>query len=165
MKKCRFFYLLQFKPCNFYYNANALNVVSLHDLFSSFLTNLDAAWDRSSPSPSLRSTTSYYTSDSARSTPQTSPACRRRQPPLPLPKPITTGGRSRRQIFEHSSSLGSSARSLVSPNRSLGSPSRSISPATSDHSSKGMQMFLRQMEKLSRYSDDEGSCHALHDPV
>ncbi|CAG2186928.1 LDB3 [Mytilus edulis] len=114
---------------------------------------------------SLWSTTSCYTSDSARSTPQTSPACRRRQPPLPLPKPITTGGRSRRQIFEHSSSLGSSARSLVSPNRSLGSPSRSISPATSDHSSKGMQMFLRQMEKLSRYSDDEGSCHALHDPV
>ncbi|XP_063444226.1 uncharacterized protein LOC134724854 isoform X4 [Mytilus trossulus] len=119
------------------------------------LRHRDAAWDRSSPSPSLWSTTSCYTSDSARSTPQTSPACRRRQPPLPLPKPITTGGRSRRQIFEHSSSLGSSARSLVSPNRSLGSPSRSISPATSDHSSKGMQMFLRQMEKLSRYSDDE----------
>ncbi|XP_052069185.1 uncharacterized protein LOC127708370 isoform X5 [Mytilus californianus] len=118
------------------------------------LRHRDAAWDRSSPSPSLWSTTSCYTSDSAKSTPQTSPAIRRRQPPKPLPKPMTTG-RSRRQIFEHSSSLGSSARSLVSPNRSLGSPSRSISPATSDHSSKGMQMFLRQMEKLSRYSDDE----------
>lgn len=128
-------------------------------MYSSFLTSLDAAWDRSSPS--LWSTTSCYTSDSARSTPQTSPAIRRRQPPKPLPKPLMLG-RSRRQIFEQSSSLGSSARSLVSPSRSIGSPSRSLSPATSDHSSKGMQMFLRQMEKLSRFSDDEGSCLAMH---
>ncbi|XP_078318292.1 uncharacterized protein LOC111118302 isoform X11 [Crassostrea virginica] len=99
----------------------------------------DSSWDRSSPS--LWST-SYVTSDSARSSPVTSPALRRRQhlpkpkpPPKPKPLPIT-GSRSLPEG-------GDPPGYFTTPSASPGS------------SSKGLDLFFRQMEKISKLGSDE----------
>ena len=102
-------------------------------------SSVDSSWDRSSPS--LWST-SYVTSDSARSSPVTSPALRRRQhlpkpkpPPKPKPLPIT-GSRSLPEG-------GDPPGYFTTPSASPGS------------SSKGLDLFFRQMEKISKLGSDE----------
>ncbi|XP_061181925.1 uncharacterized protein LOC133190361 isoform X2 [Saccostrea echinata] len=100
----------------------------------------DSSWDRSSPS--LWSSMSNYTSDSVRSTPVSSPANQRRQfpkpkpPPKPKSKPIPiTGSKSLPDV--------DSMSNFTTPSASPGS------------SSKGLDLFFRQMEKISKLSSDE----------
>ncbi|XP_033746573.1 uncharacterized protein LOC117331777 isoform X4 [Pecten maximus] len=90
----------------------------------------DTAWDCSSPS--LWST-SYYTSDSNLSTPQTSPGSQRRFLARNAPKPMPVAARP-----SH----------LNAQNRGPGSEHR-------DAKSRGMEMFLKQMEKLAKIGDDD----------
>ncbi|XP_060066917.1 uncharacterized protein LOC132547177 isoform X3 [Ylistrum balloti] len=90
----------------------------------------DTAWDCSSPS--LWST-SYYTSDSNLSTPQTSPGSQRRYLARHAPKPVSVTARPSQKMAQ---------------NRGPGSEHR-------DAKSRGMEMFLKQMEKLAKIGDDD----------
>ncbi|XP_069125566.1 uncharacterized protein [Argopecten irradians] len=90
----------------------------------------DTAWDCSSPS--LWST-SYYTSDSNLSTPQTSPGSQRRFLARHAPKPMPATARPSQ---------------LNALNRGPGSEHR-------DAKSRGMEMFLKQMEKLAKIGTDD----------
>ncbi|XP_021361679.1 uncharacterized protein LOC110455709 isoform X3 [Mizuhopecten yessoensis] len=90
----------------------------------------DTAWDCSSPS--LWST-SYYTSDSNLSTPQTSPGLQRRYLARNAPQPVPVTARR-----SHVNAQG----------RGPGSEHR-------DAKSRGMEMFLKQMEKLAKIGDDD----------
>ncbi|XP_062604547.1 sorbin and SH3 domain-containing protein 1-like isoform X22 [Saccostrea cucullata] len=100
----------------------------------------DSSWDRSSPS--LWSSMSNYTSDSVRSSPVSSPAIQRRPfpKPKPLPKPKSkpipiTGSKSLPEV--------DSMSNFTTPSASPGS------------SSKGLDLFFRQMEKISKLGSDE----------
>lgn len=102
-------------------------------------SSIDSSWDRSSPS--LWSS-SYYTSDSARSSPVTSPAIQRRHfpkpkpPPKPKSKPIPiTGSKSLPDV--------DSLSNFTTPSASPGS------------SSKGLELFFRQMDKISKLGSNE----------
>ncbi|KAK3090212.1 hypothetical protein FSP39_010097 [Pinctada imbricata] len=89
-------------------------------------------------SPSVWSTTSYYTSDSARSSPAHSPALGRRPKPKPPPKP--------------------KVKPVAPPSGKHDTPSpsttRSASPASST-ASKGLDLFFRQKEKISKLGTDD----------
>ncbi|XP_052686714.1 sorbin and SH3 domain-containing protein 1-like isoform X32 [Crassostrea angulata] len=99
----------------------------------------DSSWDRSSPS--LWST-SYYTSDSARSSPVISPAIQRRHLPKPAPPPKP---KSKPIPIMGSKSLpeADTLSNFTTPSASPGS------------SSKGLDLFFRQMEKISKLGSDE----------
>ncbi|XP_065921672.1 sorbin and SH3 domain-containing protein 1 isoform X31 [Magallana gigas] len=102
-------------------------------------STIDSSWDRSSPS--LWST-SYYTSDSARSSPVISPAIQRRHLPKPAPPPKP---KSKPIPIMGSKSLpeADTLSNFTTPSASPGS------------SSKGLDLFFRQMEKISKLGSDE----------
>lgn len=112
-------------------------------LFYVVCSTIDSSWDRSSPS--LWST-SYYTSDSARSSPVISPAIQRRHLPKPAPPPKP---KSKPIPIMGSKSLpeADTLSNFTTPSASPGS------------SSKGLDLFFRQMEKISKLgSDEQGRC-------
>lgn len=102
-------------------------------------STIDSSWDRSSPS--LWST-SYYTSDSACSSPVISPAIQRRHLPKPAPPPKP---KSKPIPIMGSKSLpeADTLSNFTTPSASPGS------------SSKGLDLFFRQMEKISKLGSDE----------
>lgn len=108
-------------------------------LFYVVCSTIDSSWDRSSPS--LWST-SYYTSDSARSSPVISPAIQRRHLPKPAPPPKP---KSKPIPIMGSKSLpeADTLSNFTTPSASPGS------------SSKGLDLFFRQMEKISKLGSDE----------
>lgn len=108
-------------------------------LFYVVCSNIDSSWDRSSPS--LWST-SYCTSDSARSSPVISPAIQRRHLPKPAPPPKP---KSKPIPIMGSKSLpeADTLSNFTTPSASPGS------------SSKGLDLFFRQMEKISKLGSDE----------
>lgn len=124
-------------------------------LFYVVCSTIDSSWDRSSPS--LWST-SYYTSDSARSSPVISPAIQRRHLPKPAPPPKP---KSKPIPIMGSKSLpeADTLSNFTTPSASPGS------------SSKGLDLFFRQMEKISKLGSDEqgrwfrGQCMNIPSPL